>query len=130
MVNPEPAPTHIRSLKPHQVFVFGSNARGHHLGGAARSAWRKFGARWGQGRGHHGRSYAIDTMSGDAVLEEQVKTFLAYAREQPGLEFLMTPIGCGIAGRSPADVAPWFRGAGVNVRLPQTFIDHLEGSGR
>ena len=73
----------IESLEPHQVFVFGSNASGHHGGGAARTAHERFGAVWGEGHGLHGQSYAIDTMSGLAVIADEVATFLAFAAEHP-----------------------------------------------
>ena len=58
-------PHNITHLAPNEVFVFGSNANGAHGGGAARVAYEKFGAIWGQGHGMQGMSYAIDSMSGD-----------------------------------------------------------------
>ncbi len=115
------APARIESLEPHQVFVFGSNAQGMHGAGAARLAHERFGAVWGQGHGLHGSSYAIDTMSGLATIEREVATFLAFAREHPELEFLVTEIGCGIAGYTPEQIAPLFRGAPANVVLPARF---------
>lgn len=124
-MNRTPAPERIRALEPNQVFVFGSNTRGHHWGGAAFYAWRRFGARWGQGHGPHGASYAIDTMSGDRTMYEAIAAFLTYAKEHPQKEFLLTAIGCGIAGRSPRDIAPHFADAPENVRLPDTFLDEL-----
>jgi len=114
----------ITHLEPNQVFVFGSNARGHHGGGAARTAQEKFGAVWGKGHGHHGQSYAIDTMSGLPTIAAEVATFLDYARKHPELEFLFTEIGCGIAGYTPTQIAPLFSsGAAVpaNVVLPESF---------
>lgn len=124
-MNLTPAPERIRALEPNQVFVFGSNARGRHWGGAAFYAWRRFGARWGQGHGRHGASYAIDTMSGDQAMTEAIAAFLTYAKEHPENEFLLTAIGCGIAGRSPKDIAPHFTDAPENVRLPATFLNEL-----
>lgn len=121
------APARIESLEPHQVFVFGSNAQGMHGAGAARIAHERFGAVWGEGHGLQGSSYAIDTMSGLATIEREVATFLAFAREHPELEFLVTEIGCGIAGHTPAEVAPAFRGASANVLLPARFAAVLEG---
>ena len=47
-------PDHITSLQPDEVFVFGSNAQGHHGSGAAAFAMRNFGAVWGQGEGMQG----------------------------------------------------------------------------
>ncbi|MCR8671078.1 hypothetical protein [Agrococcus sp. HG114] len=121
------APGRIDSLAPHQVFVFGSNAAGAHGGGAARLAMERFGAVWGKGHGLHGQSYAIDTMSGLATIGSEVATFLSFAAEHPELEFLVTEIGCGIAGYRPEQIAPLFRGVGRNVRLPERFAALLEG---
>ena len=57
-------PERINHLESNEVFVFGSNARGLHYGGAARAAVEKFGAIMGQGHGLQGKSYAINSMSG------------------------------------------------------------------
>ena len=111
----------ITRLAPDEVFVFGSNADGSHGGGAARTAYEKFGAVWGQGHGLQGQSYAIDTMSGLSVIESEVARFLSFARENPELRFLVTAIGCGIAGYTPQQIAPMFRNSPENVVLPQRF---------
>lgn len=42
-------PENITELEPDDIFVFGSNLAGMHLGGAARTAVEKFGAIMGQG---------------------------------------------------------------------------------
>ncbi|HEY5225014.1 MAG TPA: hypothetical protein VIJ18_18450 [Microbacteriaceae bacterium] len=111
----------IERLAPNEVFVFGSNANGFHGGGAARFAADHFGAVWGQGHGLQGQSYAIDTMSGLDVLTAEVRTFLEFAGQHPELRFLVTEIGCGIAGYIPADIAPLFAGSPANVVLPERF---------
>ncbi len=111
----------ITELAPDELFVFGSNANGFHGGGAARLAFEKFGAVWGEGHGNHGQSYAIDTMSGLDVLAEEAETFTAYAESHPELTFLLTPVGCGIAGYTPDQVAPLFAGVPSNVVLPEEF---------
>ena len=41
-------PNYIESLEENEVFVFGSNLDGYHIGGAARIAKERFGAVWGQ----------------------------------------------------------------------------------
>jgi len=115
----------IESLQPGEIFVFGSNAHGAHAGGAARFAHERFGAVWGQAEGLQGQSYAIDTMSGLDVFEEQAARFVAFAGEHPELRFLVTEVGCGIAGYTPAQVAPFFRGAPENVVLPESFVKAL-----
>lgn len=117
---------HITTLSPDEVFVFGSNASGAHGGGAARFALDRFGAVWGQSEGLQGQAYGIDTMSGLTVFEEQARRFVAFAADHPHLRFLVTEVGCGIAGYRPAQVAGFFAGAGQNVVLPESF----RGEGR
>lgn len=112
----------IEQLRPDEVFVFGSNASGAHGGGAARFAYDRFGAVWGQSEGLQGQSYGIDTMSGLEVLTEQASRFLEFAREHPELRFLVTEVGCGIAGYAPEQVAGFFSGAPANVVLPESFV--------
>jgi transcriptional regulator with XRE-family HTH domain len=119
----------IERLAPNEVFVFGSNALGLHDGGAARQAFEKFGAVWGEGHGHHGQSYAIDTMSGFPALAAEVDTFLDYARQHPQFRFQVTPIGTGIAGYRVDQIAPLFADKPDNVVLPPEFRALLdEGS--
>jgi RNA polymerase sigma factor (sigma-70 family) len=122
------APDRITSLEPNEVFVFGSNLAGMHGCGAARQALLKFGAVMGQGIGMHGQSYAIPTMQGGVdTIRPYVDDFIAFARQHPDKRFLVTQIGCGIAGFSPEDIAPLFRNAVnvENVYLPSSFWDYL-----
>lgn len=116
----------IESLAPGEVFVFGSNASGAHGGGAARFAYDRFGAVWGQSEGLQGQSYGIDTMSGLDVFEQQAHRFVAFARENAELRFLVTEVGCGIAGYSPDQVAGFFAEAPDNVVLPASFTRVLD----
>lgn len=51
--------------------------------------------------------------------------FLDFARQHPELTFLVTPIGCGIAGYTPAEVAPLFGDVPENVVLPEQFTEVL-----
>jgi hypothetical protein len=111
----------IDSLAPGEVFVFGSNASGAHGGGAARFAYDRFGAVWGQSEGLQGQSYGIDTMSGLEVFAEQARRFVEFATQYPQLRFLVTEVGCGIAGYTPEQVAGFFAGAPGNVVLPESF---------
>jgi len=119
------SPRVITDLADGEVFVFGSNASGAHGGGAARTAYERFGAVWGQGHGLQGRSYGIDTMSGWDALVADAEDFLAFAREHPELTFLLTPVGTGIAGWDAVRVAPLFAGAPGNVLLPEAFTEAL-----
>jgi len=118
-------PEKITSLKPDEIFVFGSNGAGAHGGGAARVAHERFGAVWGQGDGLQGQAYGIDTMSGDAVMADAAARFIAYAAAHPELTFLLTPVGCGIAGYRPEQVAPLFSGLPPNVTVPAAFEPYL-----
>lgn len=122
-------PEWIDDLQENQVFVFGSNLAGMHGGGAARIARLRFGAVMGNGVGMQGRSYAIPTMQGGTkTISPYVNDFIRYAYEHPELTFLVTPIGCGIAGFEPEDIAPLFENACEveNIWLPESFWEELE----
>ena len=124
------SPWMIVQLKPNEVFVFGSNVNGYHGGGAALTALQKFGAIWGQGEGLQGQSYGIPTMEGIDSMKAAIERFILFAKEHRELIFLVTPIGCGIAGYKPEEVAPFFRSAIdlENVYLPESFWVILETS--
>ena len=122
-------PDYISQLQPNEIFVFGSNLAGMHGGGAARTARLYFGAKMGVGVGPQGQSYAIPTMQGGPeTIQPYVDDFLAYAKEHPDQTFLVTPIGCGIAGFTPDEIAPLFRDAINidNIHLPKSFWDELK----
>ena len=123
------SPQWITTLADDVVFVFGSNVEGLHGGGAALLAYERFGAIWGQGTGLQGKSYGIPTMHGgiDAIAP-YVDDFIAFAREHRELKFLVTEIGCGIAGFTVEEMAPLFKDAmdEENIYLPQRFIRILE----
>ncbi len=121
-------PHKITELQENEVFVFGSNIDGNHYGGAARFAYDNFGAQWTKGVGHYGESYAIPTMDGSVdYIEPYVNDFLNYARDYPEYRFLVTEIGCGIAGYKVADIAPLFyRAVEIeNICLPRSFWEEL-----
>ena len=116
----------IDRLFQNEIFVFGSNLQGHHAGGAARAAMQRFGAIWGQGVGLQGNSYAIPTMQGGVeTIKPYIDEFIRFAEEHKELHFLVTRIGCGIAGFKDEDIAPLFTKAQMlsNVSLPWSFID-------
>ena len=127
--NPNIAADRIDILEEHEIFVFGSNLAGHHGGGAARAANIKFGAEWGVGVGLTGQSYAIPTMQGGVeTIKPYVDEFIRFAQENPGLKFLVTRIGCGIAGFKDEEIAPLFDKAMQvpNIYLPETFFKILQ----
>ena len=117
----------IATLGEKEIFVFGSNIHGAHGGGAAWYAYKNFGAEWGVGEGLTGRTYALPTMEGAASLKHAVEHFTACAKNHPELTFLVTAVGCGIAGYTPQEVAPLFKEALAleNVYLPEVFIEVL-----
>lgn len=118
-------PDMITRLAPNEVFIFGSNKQGLHSGGAAKVAFKNFGAIMGQGNGLQGKSYGIDSMSGLGMMGERVKEFCEFAKAHPEKRFLVTEIGCGIAGYSIVEVAPLFECCRdvENVTLPASFWD-------
>ena len=100
----------IMFLESHQIFVFGSNIQGIHGGGAARHA-RQWGAVEGTSKGRMGQTYAIETKDlfkdeflGWEYVAEQLLELIEYAESLPELEFLLTPVGTGLAGGKIEDL--------------------------
>lgn len=123
-------PDNITELGINEIFVFGSNLSGRHGKGAAKQALT-WGAKWGQASGLQGRTYGIPTKDASVrrtlsvdEIKWYVDEFIDFAMEHPDLVFLVTEIGCGLAGYKPKDIAPLFRDATLllNVRLPKRFI--------
>ena len=127
-------PEFITSLKSNEVFVFGSNLNGNHVGGAAYQALEKFGAEMGNAEGMQGQSYAIPTLDNNMErinltdLEHSIGRFYDYADEHPDLIFYLTKIGCGIAGYEVSDIATVVncRDIPANVIIPEEFT-HVPG---
>ena len=113
--------------KVNQIFVFGSNLAGIHGLGAAQDAVHYWEARIGCGRGPTGKAYALPTK--DAWLctlplseiRKSVRKFLRYAEAHPELEFLVTAVGCGLAGYTARQIAPFFQESPKNCVLPEEF---------
>lgn len=116
-------PNNITELKPNEIFIFGSNKYGHHISGAAKIALDKFGAIEGQGIGLQGQSFAINTMSGIEEIKYGIELLLFTANQFPEFTYLVTEIGCGIAGHKPEQIAPLFKQAKEinNIHLPESF---------
>ena len=123
-------PENINSLAKNQIFVFGSNLSGRHGKGAAKTALG-WGAKWGQAKGLQGSTYGIPTK--DATITrtltiEEIKPFvdefIEFAKTNQNLIFLVTEIGCGLAGLKPKEVAPLFKEAVnvSNIHLPYRFL--------
>ncbi len=120
-------PNTITILASNEVFVYGANERGIHGAGAAKAAMN-WGAVYGK-FGHVGQTYGIPTKDGNiktlpiSIIKTYVDDFLIFATDNPDLVFLVTPIGCGLAGYSARDIAPLFNRAlnMQNVVLPRQF---------
>lgn len=129
MQNKRITPRFVKTLQSNEIFVFGSNLRGIHAGGAAHMAYQRFGAEMGNGVGIQGQSYAIPTMQGGVeTIRPYVDEFIAYASQHPDKQFLVTSIGCGIAGFEAEEIAPLFMPAVnvENISLPESFWEVLE----
>lgn len=106
------------------IFVFGSNLAGIHGAGAAAYASRYKGAVYGHGVGPTGSAYAIPTKDERIEtmplkdIEPHIKNFIVYARVNPDLTFVVTRVGCGLAGYSDAEIAPMFKGVPGNCIMP------------
>lgn len=114
-----------KEVKVNKIFVFGSNRAGRHGKGAALYALNHYGAIYGRGVGRQGMSYAIPTKDENlktlplSVIQTYIDTFVQYAATHPELEFLLTPIGTGLAGYSIKEIRPLFSHVSENV----VFLD-------
>lgn len=123
-------PDNIQDLKPNHIFVFGSNLANRHGRGGAKTAL-KWGAIYGFiGTGLQGRTYGIPTKDATVTrtltineIRPHVANFITFAKSHPELTFLVTEIGCGLAGHSHKDIAPLFKEAinVENIHLPFKF---------
>jgi hypothetical protein len=123
-------PNNITELKENEIFVFGSNESGRHGKGAAKTALG-WGAKYGQARGIQGKTYGIPTEDHSvritlpiSKIQVYVDEFIEFAKERQDLTFLVTLVGCGLAGYKPKDIAPLFQEAKdiENIYLPERFI--------
>jgi len=117
-------PENISELKDNEIFVFGSNTAGIHGAGAAQKAYKCFGAQVHKGYGLYGRSFAIPTKNQfiQTLSLERIKNyvngFIHEAEAHPEFKFLVTRIGCGLAGYTDKQIAPLFKNTPSNVYLP------------
>jgi hypothetical protein len=120
----------IKSLQPHQIFVFGSNTEGRHGKGAALVALKNFGAKYGQAYGRQGQSYAIVTKNLRVrnhpsierdFIEEQIKWLYKYATQHSELEFFISYSGEGVNLNSytPKEMANMFS---LGKKIPSNVI--------
>lgn len=115
-----------------QIFVFGSNLAGRHGKGAALEARLRYGAIYGQGLGRQGNSFGIPTKDGNlkvlplSAIQFYVNRFIEYAKYNKNLAFLITRVGCGLAGYQDSEIAPMFKNCPSNCTLPQEWKKYIE----
>lgn len=119
----------VKNYKDDMIFVFGSNLAGVHGSGAARDAIEKYGAVMGVGFGMRGKSFAIPTKDYQIktlplkTIEQYVKKFITFARNNPEIKFYITPIGCGLAGYRREQIEPMFLKVPRNCYFAETWLD-------
>jgi hypothetical protein len=117
--------------KADEIFVFGSNLAGAHGAGAARAAMQ-YGAKYGEGIGHVGQTYAIPTKDEnietlpEGIVRTYITSFCRYAEAHPSLKFFVTRIGCGLAGFTDAQIAPMFHSAPTNCNFAEQWQRYLK----
>lgn len=122
----------IQDIQPDQIFVFGSNLAGKHGKGAAKVAM-SWGAKFGCGHGLYGNTYAIPTKDKFiktlpiSEIKQFVDIFIEFAKNNSQYTFLVTEIGCGLAGYSPCEISVLFEKATLinNIHLPESFWQNL-----
>lgn len=115
------------------IFVFGSNLAGRHGKGAALHARQHWGAQYGVGRGLTGRAYAFPTKDErlrplpveQLAREARLLDECAHLHQQH--RFLLTPVGCGLAGNAPGVMAGIINLYVVqpNIVLTNSWREHL-----
>ncbi len=126
----------ITELAPDEVFIYGSNTRGRNGRGAALTAAKLFGAEEGVGEGFTGYGrccYAFPTLRWQyddnpskrlvkrthGELMQSVTRFLRAAYIYPNKTFLLTKVGCGLAGYSEDYMKHFFADTPENVIKPE-----------
>lgn len=114
-----------------EIFVFGSNLAGVHGGGAAKEAYKNYGARWGE-TGYMGHSYGISTKDHQIItlplleIAKNVGRFLRCAELNPQTKFYVSRVGCVLAGYKDEDIAPMFKDAPTNCSFAENWKPYLE----
>lgn len=115
------------------IFVFGSNLAGRHGKGAALHAKLHYGAVYGVGEGLTGQAYAIPTKGHMLeilpleTIAESIGRFAEFARSNPAMNFILTPVGCGLAGYRADQIMPIFTSKNLpsNVKFSESWSDHV-----
>mgnify|MGYP001598123427 FL=1 len=111
-----------------EIFVFGANAKGEYIGGAALTAKEKFGAIEGQ-IGLNGQSYGFITLNekmerlSDDEIKKETDKLIKSANENTSRIFLLTKVGCGIAGYDEEKVKTFFKRQDIpaNIIVPKSW---------
>ena len=118
-------PENIKSLKKGNIFVFGSNKAGRHGAGAAKLAKDKFEAEYGVGEGLTGRAYAFPTLDENfekldlKEIKKSVNKLNKCAKENSFKIFLLTKVGCGLAGYKEDEIKKLFSDMELNIIKPR-----------
>ncbi|MGE3592887.1 MAG: hypothetical protein AB7G52_10405 [Arcobacter sp.] len=122
----------ISRLLKDEIFVFGSNLKGVHGKGSAKTAYLKFGAKLGVGEGLVGNTYAIPTKDKDLnplsldMIQLKILSFFNCCLLNKNKTFIVTRIGCGYAGYKDNQIAPLFSNSPDNVLLPEVWKLYLK----
>lgn len=124
-------PENIEELEENEIIVVGTNLGGRHFGGAARFAADFFGLAEGVGVGRSGRSYGFPTLNEDFTkrtlpqIRDSVIDLYEYAKQNPQKTFLVTKVGCGIAGFTTEEIRDCLvdYDKPENVVLPKEFSE-------
>jgi hypothetical protein len=114
----------ITTLEPNEIFVFGSNTAGRHGAGAARQAREVWGAVLGVGEGVTGQCYAFPTLDDQLnqrpieAIEKSVQLLYSTCEQNADKTFLLTKVGCGLAGYSENTMKNLFTNTPANLILP------------
>jgi hypothetical protein len=137
----EYTPENITSLKPNEVFVFGSNDRGNHGKGAAKTALDKFGAIYNQASGRQGQSFAVRTKmyqdgnlleynklrdenkkKMDSMTVQDLNNLRLEALTNPDIKYYVTQIGTKLAGRTVNQMKSFFERMNNKFGIPDNLI--------
>ncbi len=117
----------IHSLTKNQIIIVGTNSSGQHISGAANQAFHDFGLKAGVGEGLSGQTYAFPTLNDKLKqrthreLLESVTALYQCCIDNSDKEFLMTPVGTGIAGFSHEYMKSLFQYPPENLKLPDEW---------
>jgi len=128
-------PENITELADNEIFVFGSNLLGIHGSGAAKTARELFGAKLGVEEGLTGNCYAFPTVTRPATRSSLNSALTTYqltrehlqqvrdrlytvARDLPKMTFLLTKVGCGLAGYPEEYMSSLFTDSPANIIKP------------